>query len=76
MKAIKPRLQNLVLKNSTDKKLLGVKFDSNLSFENHVTCLSKKAREKLHAFTRISHYMDLNRRKNLITAFITSHFTY
>ena len=56
--------------------LLGVKFDSNLSFENHVTSLCKKASQKLHALARISHYMDLNKRRNLMKAFITSQFSY
>ena len=62
--------------NSTEEKLLGVKFDSNLSFENHVTSLCKKASQKLHALARISHYMDLNKRRNLMKASITSQFSY
>ena len=49
------------IKNSTEEKLLGVKFDYNLSFENNVISLCKKASEKLHLLARISHYMDLNK---------------
>ena len=70
------KIADFSIKNSTEEKLLGVKFDSNLSFENHVTSLCKKASQKLHALARISHYMDLNKRRNLMKAFITSQFSY
>ena len=35
------------IKNSTEEKLLEVKFDSDLSFENYVTSLCIKASQKL-----------------------------
>ena len=56
------KIEDFSIKSSTEEKLLAVKFDSNLSFESHVTSLCKKASQKLHAFARISHYMDLNAR--------------
>ena len=65
-------IEDFSIKNSTKEKLLGVKFDSNLWFENHVTSLCKKASQKLHALGKISHYMDLNKHKNLMKAFIAS----
>ena len=64
------------IKNSTKEKLLEVKFDPNLSFENHVNSLRKKVSQKLHALARISHYIDLKKDKNLMKAFITSQFSY
>ena len=70
------KIEDFSIKNSTKEKLLGVKFDSNLSFESHITSLCKKASQKLHALARISHYMDLNKRMNLMKAFITSQFSY
>ena len=70
------KIEDFSIKNSTEEKLLGVKFDFNLSFENHVTSLCKKASQKLHALAKISHYMDLNKRRNLMKAFITSQFSY
>ena len=70
------KIEDFSIKNSTEEKLLGEKFDSNLSFKNHVTSLCKKASQKLHALARISHYMDLNKCRNLMKAFITSQFSY
>ena len=70
------KIEDFSIKNSTEEKLLGVKFDSNLSFENRVTSLCKKASQKLHALARTSHYMDLNKRKNLMKSFITSQFSH
>ena len=60
------QIEDFSIKNITKEKLLGVKFDSNLFFENHFTSLCKKASQKLHALARISHYLNLNKRRNLL----------
>ena len=54
------KIEDFSIKNSTEEKLLGVKFASNLSFKSHVTSVCKRASQKLHAFARKSHYLDLN----------------
>ena len=64
------------VKNSREEKLLGVKIDSKLSFENHVSSLCKKASQKLHALARVVNFMDLAKRKSLMKAFMTSQFNY
>ena len=69
------KIEDFSIKNSTEEKLLEVKFDSNLSFESHITSLCKKASQKLHALARISHYMDLNKRRNLMISFIILQFS-
>ena len=61
-------------KNSREEKILGVKIDSKLSFENHVSSLCKKASQKLHAVARVINFMDLAKRKSLMKAFIISQF--
>ena len=52
--------------NSTEEKLLGIKFNSKLFFENHFSSLCKKASQKLHALIRIVNYMNLFKRKTLM----------
>ena len=64
------------VKNSREEKLLVVKIDSKLSFENHVSSLCKKASQKLHALARVVNFMDLAKRKSLMKAFITAQFDY
>ena len=64
------------VENKKEQKLLGIKFDSSLSFKGHITSLCKKASQKLHALARIVNYMDLPKRKVLMKAFITSQFSY
>ena len=46
---------------SIEENLLGLKFDTDLSFENQFTSLCRRTSQKLLALARISHYMDLNK---------------
>ena len=62
--------------NSKSKKLLGIVIDNNLSFKEHVTGLCKKASQKLHALARVTGYMDLEKRRIIMKAFIISQFGY
>ena len=62
--------------NKKEPKLLGIKFDSSLSFEGHITNLCKKASQKLQALAGIVNYMDLAKRKVLMIAFLASRFSY
>ena len=57
------------VQNSREEKLLGVKTDAKLSFENHVSFLCKKASQKLHALARVVNFLDLAKRKSLKKAF-------
>ena len=57
-------------------KLLGIKFDSKLRFDEHVSSLCKKASQKLHALARISTYMCSSKLKILMKSFILSQFGY
>ena len=63
-------------KNKKEQKLLGIKFNSSLSFQGHTSSLCKKASKKLHVLARIVNYMDLPKRKVSTKAFIRSQFSY
>ena len=64
------------IKIGKKEKLLRISIDTTLSFEHHITSLCKKARQKLHALTRIADYMDFKKRRSLMKAFVISQFKY
>ena len=64
------------IKASTEEVLLRVRIDSDLTFKEHVTSICAKANQKLHALTRVSKYMSLQKRRILMKSFITSLFNY
>ena len=69
-------INGVSLCSSNEEKLLGIKLSGNLSFDSHVSSFCKKASQKLHALGRIANYMDLDKRRSLMKAFITSQFNY
>ena len=64
------------VKESAEENLLGINFDQSLSFKKHVKILCRKVGQKLHALTRVSCYMDTEKLKLLMRAFVLSHFSY
>ena len=70
------KIENRKIYNSTSEKLLGIKIDNKLSFNEHVTELCRKASQKLHALSRISRFMNISQRKVIMKAFIHSQFGY
>ena len=62
--------------NSNCEKLLGIKIDSKLSFDEHVTSLCSKATQKLHALTRVARFMKLHQKRTIMRAFINWQFGY
>ena len=58
------------------EKLLGIKIDNKLPFEEHAEELCKKASKKVSALARIASLMRFERRKRFFNSFITSHFSY
>ena len=64
------------LSSTCSEKLLGIKIDENLTFEEHVEGLCKKVSQKVSGLARISSLMRFEQRKRIINSFITSHFSY
>ena len=58
------------------EKLLGIKVDHKLTFEDHVSSICCKAAQKLHALARVSHFMTAPQRRSIMKAFINSQFGY
>ena len=62
-----------VIGNTDEEKLLGVKIDKKLIFETYINKLCKKA-GKLFAISRMSSYMNANKLRILMRAFVISQF--
>ena len=64
------------IKAEKSVKLLCVKIDNNLEFNEHVPNICKKVSLKIHALARISNYMSTDKLRMLMKAFIESQFGY
>ena len=53
-------------------KLLGIKLDNKFDFNEHITNLCKKTNSKLHALARVSKFMNSDKLRLLMKAFIES----
>ena len=69
-------IDNKVIKNSKNKKLLGIDLNNRLGFDTHVTNICKRVSKKLRALARISQFMNIHKRKMTMKAFIASEFGY
>ena len=70
------KVEGQIIEGEQSVKILGITIDKNLEVNTHVSYLCNKANQKLHALTRIASYMDKNKLKLLMRAFIESLFNY
>ena len=70
------KIGNFDITNSKSEKLLGVKFDHKLSFDDHILELCKKASKKFHALSRVASYMNISERRILMNEFYKSQLSY
>ena len=66
-------LENQKICDSPCKKPLGVRFDSKLTFDTHIT---DRTDLKLNALAKIPPYMDLHKNRLLLSAFFMSQFNH
>ena len=64
------------IETNTKEVLLEIKTDKDLKFDDHVNNLCKKACQKLNASSRLAPYMNAEKRKIIMKAFIDSQFGY
>ena len=67
---------NFEISNSKSESLLGNTFDNNLTFDYHISELSKRDSQKPLAQTRVALYMNTSKKRILMNAFFTSKFSY
>ena len=61
---------------SDTEKLLGVKFDKKLTFDDHISDICKKAVRKISALARVTPYMGIAKKRILMNACFISQFSY
>ena len=57
------------ISNTRFEKLLGVTFENQLNFNHHISKICKTASNKLHAFARVSNYIDEDKRRILFNSY-------
>ena len=70
------KIWDLNVENNACEKVLGVKVDNKLNFNEHLDEIIKKASRKVSALSRIFPFMDLTKRRFLMNLFFTSQFSY
>ena len=63
---------NNSIESEKEQMLLGITIDSNLTFENHINKICKKASQKLNSLARVVPYMNIQKRRRIMKFFITS----
>ena len=74
--AINIKIETIDINNSTCEKLLGVKFNYKLTFDDYISELYKKASRKINASARVTSYMNIAKKRILMNAFFKSQFSY
>ena len=69
-------IEDHAISNSKCQKLLGIKIDNKLSFNEHLDEMCKKAGQKLNALARLTPFMNIRKRRVLLNAFFISQFSY
>ena len=70
------KIGNETASNNKYEKLLGLKVDHELNFNEHVSLLCKKASQKLNALSWIAFCMTFDWGRLILNSFIISHFSY
>ena len=58
---VKIKIRNFDITNSKSEKLLGIKFDHKLSFDDHIFELCKISSRKFHALSRVASFMNISK---------------
>ena len=70
------KIGNSMIKSSNFEKLLGVKIDTKLTYNDHTKGLRRKANSDLCALERFTPYMGLGKSKLLMNSFFAATFNY
>ena len=69
-------IENEQTRKSSCEKLLSVVFDSKLTFQSHIHNICKKASQKLNAISRITRYVNFDKKRVAANAFFITQLNY
>ena len=70
------RIADVILTSVLQAPLLGITFDTELTFKPHVLNLIKSANFQLYTLKRLCGFVNTNTKLTILKAFIRSNFTY
>ena len=73
---VKIKIGDFDITNSNSEKLLGIKFDHKLLFDDHISELRKKANRKTNLLSRVPSYRNIAKRLILMNVLFKSQFSY
>ena len=65
-----------IFKNTKPEKVLGATLDNKLNSATRLLNITKNAKKKFNALTRVQNYMTTDQKKLIFSSFIKSQFTY
>ena len=70
------KIENNYIESEKEQVLLGITINFNLTFENHINNICKRASQKLNALARVGPYMNMQKRIIIMKSFVKSQFGY
>ena len=66
----------MCLENNKEEVIFRITIDNRLTFDNHIKSICQKACQKLNVLSRISPYLEINKKKLLLKIQVKSQFSY
>ena len=70
------KFENVCLESSKEEVILGITIDNKLTFDSHIKSICRKAGQKLSALSRISPYLETDKKELLFISMVKSQFNY
>ena len=64
------KFENVCLENSKEEVILEMTIDNKLTFDSHIKSICQKVGQKLSALSRISPYLETNKKESLFKSLV------
>ena len=69
------KFEKVCLENSKKEVILGIFIDNKLTFDSHIRSICRKACQKLIALSKMSPYLETNKKELLFKSMVKSKFS-